>query len=165
MTPKQFRNLASSYGADLRRWPEADRAAAAALLRTSVEAQLILDSAQDVDFLLEEAAAAYDSHVWQEGEADAALARVRARVAARTAAPLPDRSWLGSLAGRVRFGPGRPTIVTPFRLGTSTGLAIALFLGFWIGWAQVSPQPSAGVLDVLQSTLMSGVSLQASSSG
>jgi anti-sigma-K factor RskA len=53
MDLKRFAAIVESYGARPERWPEADRAAAEALLRVSAEAQALLDAARPMDRLLD----------------------------------------------------------------------------------------------------------------
>ena len=53
MTAERFMALASAYGADLRRWPEAERAAAELFKATAPEkARPVLDEADRIDALL-----------------------------------------------------------------------------------------------------------------
>jgi hypothetical protein len=53
MTPERFRELTQAYGADPRRWPEAERAGAAAFLEThGAEAREAYDEAGALDQLL-----------------------------------------------------------------------------------------------------------------
>lgn len=54
MTPERFHHLADAYGADLRRWPAAERASAQALLAEgNVEALDALNQARWLDGLLD----------------------------------------------------------------------------------------------------------------
>ncbi|WP_448205248.1 hypothetical protein [Azospirillum sp. sgz302134] len=60
MTIARFRHLAEAYGADIARWPAAERAVAAALLSTSDEARRALEQARALDSWLALAAPAVD---------------------------------------------------------------------------------------------------------
>lgn len=82
MTTERFRELIEAYGADPRRWPEAERAEAAEAARAPA-AQALLAEARALDGLLAEAPAI---------QASAAL---RDRVLA--AAPTPRRRLMGRL--------------------------------------------------------------------
>jgi hypothetical protein len=53
MTPERFAALADAFGADLRRWPEADRNAAQALVQESTLARARLAEADALDALLD----------------------------------------------------------------------------------------------------------------
>lgn len=53
MKPRRFRKLLSSYGADPERWPEDERAAAAALLAASSGARALRDRAKTLDRMLD----------------------------------------------------------------------------------------------------------------
>ena len=54
MTPERFDHLADAYGADLRRWPQGEQAAARALLeRGDVQAHAALAHARTLDSLLD----------------------------------------------------------------------------------------------------------------
>lgn len=55
MTLERFSNLTEAYGADLRRWPQGERAAAEALLACDARAQLLRDEADVLDGLLDAA--------------------------------------------------------------------------------------------------------------
>lgn len=60
MTIERFRQLAEAYGAQIERWPAADRAAARALAERSDEARRALAQARILDAWLELAAPAVD---------------------------------------------------------------------------------------------------------
>jgi hypothetical protein len=80
MTPERFAYLADAYGADLRRWPDAEQATAQALLRSgNVHAREALQQARWLDSQL-------DSH--QLAFIDPALARQ-----IRQSAALPASFW------------------------------------------------------------------------
>lgn len=75
MTPERFAYLADAYGADLRRWPDAEQAPAQALLRSgNVHARETLQQARWLDSQLDS---------YQPLVADAALVRQIRRSAVR----------------------------------------------------------------------------------
>ncbi|EIK96663.1 hypothetical protein PMM47T1_10330 [Pseudomonas sp. M47T1] len=93
MTPERFDHLADAYGADVRRWPAQEQAAARALLDSGdVQAHAALAQASWLDGML-------DSH--RLAAVDPALAR---HIAA--CAPLPSRPsfWQGHRAWWSRLG-------------------------------------------------------------
>ena len=133
MTLRRFRMLADSYGADLQRWPERQRAQALALLGASEEAQAILTRARELDEAIAAAAAARDATVWDGEGADAPLQRLRENVASRIRPPSPVR-----VAGPIgRHAPAasryQPHRVGWLGLATAAGLAVAagLTLGIY----------------------------------
>ena len=66
MTPERLERLAAAWGADLRRWPGAERIAAEALLARDAGAQSLLDRAVELDALLDaHAVAAPDAWLLQ----------------------------------------------------------------------------------------------------
>lgn len=95
MTPERFAYLADAYGADLKRWPLAERGAARALLDSDPRAREALEQAGWLDAQL-------DSH--QPAFADPALARqIRLSAPRRTSFWSRYASWL-SPAGLVGVG-------------------------------------------------------------
>lgn len=86
MTPERFRALLESYGADLERWPEAERAAAHALLaHTRPELEQLLAEARSLDRWL-------DSHA-VIAPGPALVDRVVADLQARHAPWWRNASW------------------------------------------------------------------------
>jgi hypothetical protein len=126
LTLAAFRRLAGTYGADLARWPEAQRAEAEALLTTSPAAREILQKAAALDTAL-------DSLALPEPDAED-LARLRAGVAARLSAPvlrsrlppLPRWSWL------------------------TAGASGAVAAGLMVGLLTATPPANTGLLSILQ---------------
>ena len=53
MTPERFQALIDAYGAEPRRWPEAERAAAVAFAGASPQTQAWLDEARGLDAMLD----------------------------------------------------------------------------------------------------------------
>src|ERR1700744_3293795 len=84
ITLKHFRRLVDSYGDDLQLWPESAREDAQHILTHSAEAQAWLDGARHWDQVIAAAGASEDRTFWPAGEQDAALARLRLRVEARS---------------------------------------------------------------------------------
>ncbi len=82
MTPERFAYLAHAYGADLQRWPAAERAAAQGLLERGDAASLdVLQQARQLDSLLD---------CYQLAAPDPALAR---RIAASATSARPASFW------------------------------------------------------------------------
>ena len=144
LTLGRFRSMTESYGADPDRWPEQARADARALLSVSAEARAMLEEGRALDDLIETTHAREDGLLWQPGEQDAALERLRAGVAARIGA-LPVRpratdrlrAWFRGEAAPVRLR----------WLGLATGGACAIICGLLIGGQYESAPTSAGVLN------------------
>jgi hypothetical protein len=135
LTLGRFRSMTGSYGADLARWPEQARADARALLSVSAEARTLLEEARALDDLIGTTQQQEDGLLWEPGEQEAALERVRAGVAARITA-LPVRP--------------RATWITPLRLrwaGLVAGGAGAVIVGLMVG-GRYEPAPAGpGVLN------------------
>ncbi len=82
MTPERFAYLADAYGADLQRWPAAERSAAQALLERNDAASLqVLQQARQLDSLLDS---------YHLAPPDPALAR---RIAASAIPDRPESFW------------------------------------------------------------------------
>ncbi len=113
----RFSAILEAYGATPERWPEAERAAALALTRSSLVAARALAQARALDNALESSALA-------AADADASrLTYIHARIVAATNAVPPSllRRWLG-------FD------LAPSQLWPSVaGLALATVLGFAVG--------------------------------
>lgn len=145
ITLKRFRALIDSYGGDLRRWPEMERAGMQELLDRSAEARALLEEVRQVDRAIMSAAAHEDTVLWPAGEQDAALARLRLGVAVQIAQKtLVERhahtsftlSWLAPLSMR--------------GLGMATGGGFAVAAGLVIGLTYAaSPTPVSGTDTVL----------------
>jgi hypothetical protein len=142
LTLKRFRAMADSYGADMKRWPEALRGEAEALLKISPEACAVLAEARRLDQVIEAGSAQEDARLWPPGEQDAALARLRASVEARLASPAGFRpehrrmEWALSL--RLRWA------------GLATAGGFAIVAGLLIGSLYAgTPEPDS-VLMILQ---------------
>lgn len=98
MTPERLETLAASYGADPARWPEAEQAAARALLRASPGARAVLarEAALDAALL-----------AWRVTAPGAALAgRIAVAMSAQAAARRRWRLWLSNLAGAAALAGG-----------------------------------------------------------
>lgn len=149
LTLKKFEALAASYGAELRRWPEVNRAEAEAFVRSSERARAILAEARRLDGVIGAASDEEEERLWNRGERDAALARLRSTVAARITAS-PARSSVTSRPGSAwgATGPG-----LPFRLGWvgilgMSGIVVAA--GLFIGLTYGSSGSSDRLLSFLQ---------------
>ncbi len=73
---RRFKALTDSYGADLHRWPEEARIDAAAFVRVSVQARVLLDAARALDEVIDAASERADALQWPHGELRAAAARL-----------------------------------------------------------------------------------------
>ena len=140
----RFAALADSYGADLAHWPEEAREPARKLLAISDDARALLREARELDAAIALAGARETVFHAPRGGEDAALARLRAGVAARIAtAPASgegSRLWRRLLS----FSPASWNFT---RMATAGGFAVAA--GLLIGALPTSsPTP-----DILMATL------------
>ncbi|MGE4291525.1 MAG: hypothetical protein AB7E32_04870 [Desulfovibrio sp.] len=67
MDGNRFKRILDAYGANPRRWPETERDAALAYMRTSPEAEALRERAMDLDLLLDAVPAAQPSEVLRRG--------------------------------------------------------------------------------------------------
>jgi len=137
LTLRRFTRMADIYGADLRRWPAHVRADAQALLTVSPEARAILGDAQVLDEAIDAARAREHATLFRPGDSDAALARVRAGVAARIAASVARR----------------PSWVLPWQLwwlGMAAGSGLAVAVGLLLGTTVGSEPAPDNFLAMLQ---------------
>lgn len=106
MDLERFEHLAGAYGADLRRWPEAEREAARLLLAADPRAGLVLGEADVLDALLSAAPRPAPSHVLRERIiADAAGARLgRTRRLWGPIAWASGAGWAAAACAGVAFG-------------------------------------------------------------
>jgi hypothetical protein len=141
MTLDRFAVLLDAYGADPARWPDAERAAARALLDRSSEARARRDAAAALDALLDRAATV---------EPSSALAE-------RILAQAPQRP------------PQQPKVIRlRARVVAAVGLAAAASLALWLTWrpgAQRTLEPAAvarlGEYQTPTDALLSAVDLDA----
>ena len=114
MDAKRFEDLAAAYGADLRRWPESDRASAAAFMDAQATgAQRILFEARLIDAALDASPA--------QRPGDALRQRVMEQAVSVGLRPRPQRRWsLGPLAWASGAG---------WAAACAAGLVIGLDLG------------------------------------
>lgn len=151
MTLKRFRALTQSYGAELQRWPQQERGAAHELLGSSAEARALLEQERSLDEAIAAATAHQDAERLQHGAQDAALARLRAGVAARIATEEVHSKrggWLGWL-----LGSGNHTSSARVRrLGLATSGAFAIIAGLLIGgmYGPAAPAPVGALSALLQ---------------
>jgi hypothetical protein len=148
---RRFKMLIDSYGAEPRRWPDKDRPQAEALLKASPEARRLFEQALRLDGAIKEASVRQDTSLWRPGERDAALATLRAVVAARIAVRSSDRRparwyrvWWMLQGGRWAH-PGFLRWV-----GMMVGSGVVVVAGLWIGWMQTRPPVSADLFTMLQ---------------
>ncbi|RSB46277.1 MULTISPECIES: hypothetical protein [Brevundimonas] len=106
MNLERFEYLADAYGADLRRWPEAEREAARLLMAADPRAGVVLTESDLVDAFLDAAPRQAPSHALRERViADAAGARLGQR--RRGLGPLAWMSgagWAAAACAGVAFG-------------------------------------------------------------
>lgn len=146
LTLRRFETLIDSYGADPRRWPEQVRADAQMLLSVSPEARSHLEEARMLDDVIEAASSREDGLRWRDDEANRALVRLRAAVAARIASPTAP------VAARRGFGwwlaGAGPQAISPRLrwIGLATGGAVAIVAGLMVGAMYPSAPASASVL-------------------
>ncbi len=120
LTLARFKAMTDSYGADPSRWPEALRGEAEALLLASAEARAYLESQRAVDDAISAAAAERRAQLERAGEPGAAVARLRASVAARIrAGETVRRSWRLGLPGLIAIASA--AVVTGLIIGSLYG--------------------------------------------
>jgi anti-sigma factor RsiW len=98
MTPDRFKALAEAYGADIGRWPEAERGEAERLLARAPEAAAIVSDARRLDEVLA-------SYALAPPAADLAR-RVKNDLLRRRARPTRLRGWLSALGAMGVLGAG-----------------------------------------------------------
>ena len=110
MTYERFETLADAFGGDLRRWPEAEREAARALLDSDPRAAVLLRKADGLDALLDAAPRPVASHALRETViASAAGAGLGVGLRARRRGPgslawLSGAGWAAAACAGVVFG-------------------------------------------------------------
>lgn len=106
MNLERFEHLADAYGADLRRWPEAEREAARRLLAADPRAGRVLDAADVLDAFLDKAPRPAPSYALRERViADAAGARLgRGRGLWGPFAWMSGAGWAAAACAGVAFG-------------------------------------------------------------
>ena len=144
---RRFTALAESYGADLGRWPAGTSEAAQALLEISPEARRILSRSRLLDEAIDAARRHESAALWQRGELDAAMSRLRAGVARRIERP----------ATQSELARGRPEFVDIFwarlgLLGFAASGGCAVTVGLLIGALSVAEPAPANLLAVFQAT-------------
>ncbi len=150
MALSRFEALAASYGADLNRWPAETRDAARALLAVSTRAQAVLDAERDLDAAILSAGVREADRLRPTGGEDAALARLRADVAARIVAgrqpARPGRSirWLEPLRRAWQYP-------ASWRMaGLATAGCFAVMAGLLVGVLSMASPESDALLAELQ---------------
>ena len=108
MNAQRFQNLAEAYGADPRRWPEAERAAARAFMDADPHgAERLLFEARQMDLVLEASSRAVVSHDLRErviALAATAGLKPRARVAFGRLAWASGAGWAVACAAGILVG-------------------------------------------------------------
>ncbi len=149
LTLKQFTAMLDSYGADPRRWPANMRVEAQALLDRSDEARRSLADARCLDEGIISASAREEAELWQPGDQDAALARLRSGVAARIASTSYQRSgrrsaWTLFEDMQWVFSPRLAWV------GVGASSSLAVVAGLLIGAAFGAPSTSDNLMTMLQ---------------
>jgi hypothetical protein len=143
LTISRFRVLADSYGANLQRWPESVRAQARALLQDSAQARQIFSQARRVDEAIDALTRERGAHLGSDDSAEAALARLRQRVAVR----------IGPEANGEARSPAFASISRPQRhwIGLTAAAGVATLLGFAVGFLLYVPViPDQDLIALLQ---------------
>ncbi|WP_313001753.1 hypothetical protein [Brevundimonas sp.] len=107
MTYERFDYLADAYGGDLRRWPEAEREAARALVAADPRTAALLREADGLDALLDAAPRPAPSHALREAviaSAAGAGLKARRRGAIGPLAWLSGAGWAAAACAGVVFG-------------------------------------------------------------
>lgn len=94
MSLDRFETLANAYGSNLRRWPQAERAAARALLDTDAGARRILVQARVLDGLLDAVPRAVETHDLRERVLAAAAGERISRQGQRRRGRMSILAWL-----------------------------------------------------------------------
>lgn len=110
MTIERFAALIEAYGADRRRWPEAERRAALALLAADARARTLLADAHDLDWVLD------------ADPAPAVSPALRARVLA--GAPTPRQAARWALAAWARLWAPRAGLAAAGLAGVMFGAVL-----------------------------------------
>ena len=121
VTPKRVREIVAAYGADVARWPAAERAAALAIIRDDPELSALLREARRLDSMLDTFAPLLPAM-----KAGDLAERV---MAAAPQAPAPRRLRETSVPFWRWFG--WPKLA---------GLAMAGLIGFTVGWTGLDAQ-------------------------
>jgi hypothetical protein len=151
MKLSRFKALTHSYGAQLEKWPEDERAKAEELLRTSAQARLLMDEARMLDDALKRAGARFDAAVGISTDDQAALAQLRAGVLARISRAPAHRHRLAWPVRWVPRSPGGGAGALPFPgLALATSSVLALAVGVLIGWLQAPKPMQVDVLALLE---------------
>jgi hypothetical protein len=146
----RFEELTAAYGADLERWPEELRSEAQALLAVSDRARAALAEARTLDEAIKAARARDDARTWKLGEHHAALARLRAGVAARVEIPTGSaaRALLRYKSSKTSGGNARRSHLR--WVGIAALCTAAVVCGVLIGARYAPPARSASLFSVLQ---------------
>lgn len=94
MSLDRFATLADAYGADLRRWPQAEQAAARARLDRDARAQQVLAQAGALDAVLDAVPRAVATHELRERVLAAAAGAGFGRRGGRRRGPVSVLAWL-----------------------------------------------------------------------
>lgn len=140
MTPERLELLAAAWGADLRRWPAAERVAAQALMSQDLGAQVFLERGAELDALLDtHTVAAPDARLADAVLAGSPAGRDSHRSGARHRRQpgLPQRRWWWSGAGVAGVG----------MAGTAFGeIAVAMALSIASGSSALKLTPASPTL-------------------
>jgi hypothetical protein len=149
LTLKRFKTMTESYGADLLRWPERQRAEAERLLEHSAKARALLADERRLDEALAAVSARQGADQQRNDDQAAALARLRSGVAVRIAAT-STRSRL-SLFERALSIVAPRTLFTPSGwAGLATAAGVAVLAGLAMGSLYTPPGSSDALFALLQ---------------
>lgn len=143
---ERFTSLARSYGANFDLWPVGVRADALALLEISQEARAVLAEECMLDDAISAAPWHRETSLWQAGERNAALLRLRTNVAARIAVKQPGPF---QLPGRF-FAYVRGLWPDLNWLGVASSTGIAVVAGLFIGMHFPNVPASNDLISTLQ---------------
>jgi hypothetical protein len=155
MTLGRFRVLLDSYGADPQRWPQGSRADAQKLLSSSTAARAMREEAERLDAAIAAATAREDATLARLSPPDAALQRLRSRVAARIATearrPTEQRmAWMLAAGVERLLSPALFSSRLQWA-GMATAGGFAIVAGLLLGAMYATPPAADSVLSMLQS--------------
>jgi hypothetical protein len=151
LTLGKFTEMAASYGADLERWPAELRGEAQQLLCASAAARAVLAAEQELDAALKQASLRADATRAPAGGIDAALTRLRTRVAVQLAA-----SSGGHVSPAVWLRRIHALNISRWRwLAFATLGCVATLSGLVLGALYPWPAPSQDLVSMLQVSSLS----------
>lgn len=135
MTPERLKELIAAYGGDQRRWPDAERSAALALLLRTPELRDEAGRAAALDAALDR---------WTSPAPHIDPAALAARVSAT-----PQQRAKPRVVSRFRW----PSFVWP----NAAGLAAAALAGFLVGWSHPDTDLQTAQADSIEGQVIASV--------